>query len=169
MPRLLLFTHLALAAGCASPSEDTPPTFEPGNLVGEGGTPRGVDMGGDIRKVMSSDPGNIINQLPDEITTRFLNPADSTYYDITYNASDDHLLYAVELKVQPKNAQKGWDLHAQFIDYYSVQFGQPETVEGKLQWVTTTPRATRLEIALSSAGLDRRKPHLTLTYFDRQP
>lgn len=164
MPRLIAPFLIALMVSCSPATETAPPSFDPESLVSDGGP-----MGEDIRKVMASESGNIINQLPDEITTRFLNPSDSTYYDITYNASDDHLLYAVELKIQPRTATKGWALHEQFIEYYSIQFGQPDTLEGKLQWITTTPRNTKLEIALSNAGLNRRKPHLTLTYFDRQP
>ena len=161
-PRALFVTCVVFVAAC-SPS--TPET--PSDAANTEGALQGVDIGADIREVMAREQDHIIHQMPAEITTRILNDQDSNYHEITYFAEGD-TVYAVEMVVRPPSPVRGLQLHQQFVDYYSVQYGTADTVERALQWTAQTDLQPLLEIALHNR-LTSSHPNLMLTFHQVAP
>ena len=151
-----------LVAACSPPTPETPSASPDAE-----GAFQGVDIGADIREVMAREQDHIIHQMPAEVTTRILNDRDSTYHEITYFAEGD-TVYAVEMVVRPPSRLSGLQLHQQFVDYYSVQYGEADTIERALQWTALADVQPPLEIALHNR-LSSSHPNLLLTFHQAVP
>lgn len=158
-----LFSIAALAFACHSDPRETP-GFEPAQLVEEDGSPRAADMGEPIRKVLAREADNIVHQMPDELTTRIpLNQKDSTYYEITYNFSDDGL-YIIDMELYPKDSADGQIVYEQFREYFVQRFGTARPEGESLMWRTLPVQGNPIEITMTDEGLVRQRPTLSIRF-----
>lgn len=168
MFRLSLALVVVLLFGLHSCTENR---AESGNVESilqsvEGGDFRGLELGDDIRKVMAREERNIVYDMPDELTCRIpLNIKDSTFYEITYNFSDDGL-YVIDLDIFPKDHPAVLSLFDEFKEFYDARYGKSSVDEGYTTWFTHSTRGTDVEISMIDETQEKNRPYLTITFYE---
>ncbi len=163
MNRIFLF--LLLIYACS----EEPPKVDPVQeilMTEEGGVFRGNDIGDSQPLVLQREEENVVYNMPDELTCRIPSSMkDSTFYDITYNFSENGL-YVIELDVFPKTTTQAQMLFNKFRSYYDTKYGSSSEDEGFTMWKTQSARNTDVEVSMVDESIEAERPYISIVFHE---
>lgn len=167
-PRFIFWIVLCtiVAVSCGTPEERTEPEVNSILKSVDGADVRGSTIGDKIEDVLEREQDNIVHNMPDEITCRIpMGMKDSTYYDITYNFSDQGL-YVIELDIFPSHDTAAQSLFSDFQTFYNKRYGSSTADDGYTAWFTKSDQGTDIEITMINESKEMNKPYLSITFYE---
>jgi hypothetical protein len=136
--------------------------------ITERGDFRGVEMGDWPADVLDKEGRDFIYSMPDELTYRIpLEEKDSTWYEITYNFSEDGL-YDIVLEIFPKNSAQLDSLATDFSAFYSSKYGQPESESNYHEWKFMTAKGRIVKILMNDSLVKNNRHCLKINFNEYQ-
>lgn len=152
--RLAIVAAISFCFACGSEPENKSSADEI-LRASEPGDFRGVNMGDKPGDVLRKEGKDYVYSLPDELTYRIpLSRQDSTWYEITYNFSEDGL-YDISLEIFPRSDSQRTRLTADFSKLYIERYGQPLIDGHYSEWKVMTAKNGRIVKIIMTDSLEK--------------